>query len=203
MDELTAQLDNLVVGKKQDKRIIHTFSQLDTELSISDYNMSGYFHKVCDVVVDDDQHLNGKKKRKTEIKFSFCIDNEEWKNHTEWIYIFTCDDKIMKIGGTRTGLAGRCASYLCGRPEFRKNGTCSTTNYILYASILNLLKDNRKVEMYAKKLNKYKIRVCEFEIDLEMDVQVFHAFETKMLEKYKEQSGKYPILSSNSDKRFT
>jgi hypothetical protein len=57
--------------------------------------------------------------------------------------------------------------------------------------------------MYAKKLNKCTISVCEFEIDLDMDVQVFHAFETKMLERYKEQAGKYPILSSNSDKRFT
>lgn len=203
MDDLIAGVQNLSFGEKKNKRVVQDFSQLEPELFFGDFKMSSFFHKVCDVIIDDETNLMGNKKRKTEIKFNSCIDSDEWKNHTEWIYIFTCDDKIMKIGGTRTGLAGRCASYLCGRPEFRKSGTCSTTNYVVYASILNLLKDNHKVEMYAKKLNKCTVRVCEFEIDLEMEVQVFHAFETKMLESYKEQAGKYPILSSNSDKRFT
>jgi hypothetical protein len=39
---------------------------------------------------------------------------DDFKEKKEWIYLFLINKRIVKIGGTRTGLSGRCASYLCG-----------------------------------------------------------------------------------------
>jgi hypothetical protein len=189
-------------SSSKDKRCITSIDQIKTHIKIKDFSMSSCFTKVAEVKIDNELNSKGTKARLTDIKFSPCIDIEEWKEHAEWIYIITCDEYIIKIGGTRTGLHGRTGSYLCGRPEYRKNGTCSTTNYTVYQSILNLLIAGHEVAMYAKKLKRYSIKAEEFDMTFEVPVQVFHAFETKVLEAYKKQQGKYPFLSNNKDKRF-
>lgn len=146
------------LNQQEDKRCLQDMNGLDDALQIQDFHMFHHFKKVCNVVIDDDVSANGKKSRKTEIKFAPTIPEAEWKSYSEWIYILTCDDKIIKFGGTRTGLNGRACSYLCGRPQFRRAGTCSTTNYIVYMSTLNLLKRNHKVAMYAKQLERQRLR---------------------------------------------
>ena len=185
-----ANVANVVIDKddKANKRCIEKFEQLDNEQYLKDFSMHCHFHKVADIDIDVDLNTKGKKKRRTDIIFRNVIPESEWNEHKEWIYIITCDSKVIKIGGTRTGLKGRTQSYLCGRPEFRKTGTCSTTNYTLYVSILNLLKKGHHIEMFAKKLDTYKVKAQEFGFDIDMDVQVFHAFESKMLEQYKKET---------------
>jgi len=207
MDEITSKLSKVQINEeaRADKRCVDSFCKLDDEIDIGSFVLSSYFTSVCDVMLDKEMNVKtGKKKRKTDIVFRPNIEVELWESHTEWIYVITCDSKIMKIGGTRTGLKARTQSYLCGRPEYRKNGTCSTTNYTLYTSILNLLREGCKVEMFARQLRSYTVTINDFGFeDIEMPVQIYHAFESKVLEAYKKQTGHYPILSNNCDKRFT
>ena len=202
MESLTAALADLNFEKvnggldKNDKRCVASFEQLENELEIDDFSFKDDFIKVGDVFLDKDE------KRKTAIQFTPVIDKELWREHCEWVYIFTCNQKIIKIGGTRTGLLKRTQSYLCGTPENRKRGTCSTTNYTLYKSFQTLIECGHKIEMYGRKLKEHKVEVSDFGMKLCIAVQTFHVFETKMLEEYKKQKGAYPILSSNADKRF-
>jgi len=181
---------------EEDKRCVTTIESIVPTIQFETFVESKYFTKVCDVVEDVET-------RKTKIRFDPVISKDEWKKHSEWIYVITCDNLVVKIGGTRTGLLGRTQSYLCGRPEFRKKGTCSTTNYVLYTSLLALVEKGHKVEMYAKKLKPYVINVSEFEQEVvDVPVQIYHVFETKMMESFKKQFGNYPVLSANCDKRF-
>lgn len=189
---MTDALANLSI----DNRCVTSMEHVD-ELLIDEFTHNSAFIKVCDVVVDVNE------KRKTSILFAPVIDKEEWKEHCEWVYAFTCDKRILKIGGTRTGLLKRTQSYLCGRPEYRAKGTCSTTNYVIYKSFHTLLGAGHAIEMWARRLQPHIIDVEDFGMRLTIPVQTFHVFETKMLEEYKKQKGKYPVLSSNADKRFT
>jgi hypothetical protein len=177
-----------------DRKCLLNLDNLD-ELIIDDFVHKDLFIKVCDVCIDN-------TKRKTSIEFVPTIPKELWEKHSEWVYIFTCDKNIVKIGGTRTGLKNRTQSYLCGRPEFRKKGTCSTTNYIIYKSFNTLLSLGHSIEMWACSLKEYMIDVENFGMTLQVPVQTYHVFEAKMLELYKNQKGHFPVLSSNADRRF-
>ncbi|QIG60145.1 hypothetical protein [Dishui Lake large algae virus 1] len=179
---------------ENDKKCLFNLDNLN-ELKIDDFIHKDLFIKVCDV-------LNDNTKRKTSIQFVPVISKELWNNHSEWVYIFTCDKNIVKIGGTRTGLKNRTQSYLCGRPEFRKKGTCSTTNYIIYNSFNKLLGLGHTIEMWACSLKEYMIDVENFGMKLQVPVQTYHVFEAKMLELYKKQKGHFPVLSNNADHRF-
>ena len=72
------------------------------------------------------------------------------------VYVLCINGKILKIGCTITDFAARVQSYNCGKKAFRASGTCSTTNYFILQSILNI---NRAVTVYAyfPKLMKYDI----------------------------------------------
>jgi len=68
-----------------------------------------YFNKVASVYLDNDFVFDKnkniyRKKRKTNIKFIKEISKQEFDIKQEWLYIFTINDIIVKIGGTRTGL---------------------------------------------------------------------------------------------------
>lgn len=72
------------------------------------------------------------------------------------VYALCIGGKIFKIGCTITDFASRVQSYNCGKKAFRASGTCSTTNYFILQSILNI---NRPVAVYAHfpKLMQYNI----------------------------------------------
>lgn len=65
-----------------------------------------------------------------------------FSNKFEWIYIFTINDHIVKIEGTRTCLKDRCISYLCGHhtTDRGKSGKCSGTNAYIYNTFYFYLK---------------------------------------------------------------
>lgn len=72
------------------------------------------------------------------------------------VYVFCIAGKILKIGNTITTISARVQSYNCGKQAFRNNGTCSTTNYFILQSLLNI---NTVVKVYAyfPKMVKYNI----------------------------------------------
>ncbi|MCQ2980983.1 GIY-YIG nuclease family protein, partial [Helicobacter pylori] len=73
------------------------------------------------------------------------IDEKNMKNE-RLVYVFVIQGKIFKIGHSITPIMKRVQSYNCGKVEYRKNGTCSTTNYFVLQS---LLKINKIVQVYA------------------------------------------------------
>lgn len=69
------------------------------------------------------------------------------------VYIFTINGDIFKIGHTIKSLKLRIQSYNCGKKEYRKRGTCSTTNYKILQSFLNY---NQPIEVYIYECPKIK-----------------------------------------------
>ena len=63
-----------------------------------------------------------------------------------FVYVFVVNEKIFKIGQSTTNIIKRIQSYNCGKAQYRKNGTCGTTNYFVLQSLLNL---NLEVFVYA------------------------------------------------------
>ena len=136
--------------------------------------------------------------------FIQVIDKENFEANDEWLYIFTINNRIVKIGGTRTGLKGRTSSYLCGHhvKERGKSGDCSKTNGYIYNTFEFYLKQECNIEMYG-----YKIPQTTFTIDIldrktKIQAQTFHAYETSYLENYKKKYNRYPILNDNCDPNY-
>ena len=128
-------------------------------------------------------------KEKTEIMFKPVIEKSKWNSKAEWIYIFLMDNKIIKIGGTRTGLSGRCGSYLCGQhvPERGKSGDCSKTNAYIYNSFVFYLKNNYKIEMYGYELPHSFLKWI-FLVKLpKLKRRHFMLLKVRCLEEYKER----------------
>ena len=171
----------------------------------TNYNRKEYFTHVVNCVLDNDVNTSGKKvgqkRRNTLLKFVSVITNKEFADKNEWLYIFTIDDYIVKIGGTRTGIKDRCASYLCGHHivERGKSGGCSNTNAFIYNTFEHYLREGHIIKMYGYKLplNEYNINI--FDKDTIVKSQTFHVYESTFLEDYKEIYGEYPILSNNCD----
>ena len=177
---------------------------LDKTIPLENYDKLKYFTKVANIVLDNEIDAKNKKRRQTLIKFDNVIDNEEFNRNCEWLYLFVINGRIVKIGGTRTGLKGRAASYLCGHHirENGKSGDCSKTNGFIYNTFCFYLEQGCKIEMYG-----YKLPVCKKEIDIDGElfteiVQSYHLFESKFLNDYKKRYRDYPFLSDNADPKF-
>jgi len=111
------------------------------------------------------------------------------------------NDMIVKIGGTRTGLKGRVASYLCGHhiEERGKSGNCSKTNAFIYNTLVFYLNLGCKIQMYGYELPKTEITIEIFGKKIKITAQTYHAYESTFLEDYKKNYNEYPILSDNCD----
>jgi len=87
-------------------------------IPFEEYKRKNVFSLIANVILDNELCISGKKKgkkkRNTLICFNPTIPIEEFNKKTEWLYLLTINDRIVKIGGTRVGLKGRTASYLCG-----------------------------------------------------------------------------------------
>lgn len=170
------------------------------------YEQKHLFIKVADVILDEEIHKSDKniKKRKTLIQFVPTILPTIFNNSDEWIYIFTVNARIVKIGGTRTGLKGRVSSYLCGHhiTERGKSGDCSKTNAFIYNTFNFYLKNEYKIEMFGYKLPKLNVKVEILGEEHILTAQVYHKYESIFLEKFKKKYGEYPCLSDNSDPEY-
>jgi hypothetical protein len=174
-------------------------------ISFEEYNRREYFIPIADINLDNEifttEKKQGQKKRNTLIQFIPKISNEEFNKKNEWLYLFTINGRIVKIGGTRTGLKGRVSSYLCGHhiEERGKSGDCSKTNGFIYNTFEFYLQLGCKIEMYGYELPKTQITIEIFGIEKIITAQTFHAYESTFLEDYKKIYNEYPLLSDNCD----
>jgi hypothetical protein len=180
---------------------------LSKELDISDFNLSRYFNHVADVTLDSSC------KRKTSIKFEKTVDNVLWKQKLEWLYIFTItdskcvslrskrrrveEDKIVKIGGTRNGLLGRTNGYLSGHYT-----SSSSTNSNIYKIFNNYLQSGHSIKMYGYNIPRTIVKADVFGTSMDIIPQTFHSYESMALQRYMDQSGSFPCLSSNCDPEY-
>lgn len=174
-------------------------------VSIQEYNRKDYFIPIADIVLDVELFTSGKKlgtkKRNTLIQFVPKISDEDFAKKTEWLYLLVINGQIVKIGGTRTGLKGRVASYLCGHhiEERGKSGDCSKTNGFIYNTFEFYLSHGCKIEMYGYELPKTEFTIEIFGKPTKITAQTYHAYESTFLEDYKKMYNEYPLLSDNCD----
>ena len=177
----------------------------DKSISFEDYNRKDHFIPIADIVLDSELFTSGikqgTKKRNTLIQFVPTISTEAFNKKTEWLYLFVINGMIVKIGGTRTGLKGRVASYLCGHhiEERGKSGDCSKTNGFIYNTFEFYLNLGCKIQMYGYELPKTEISIEIFGKETKITAQTYHAYESTFLEDYKKNYNEYPILSDNCD----
>lgn len=168
------------------------------------YEFGTQFTKVANIVLDNELNDLGVKRRKTVIRFAPTIPIADFKKKAEWIYIFTIDGRIVKIGGTRTGLQGRCGSYLCGHciPERGGSRDCSKTNGYIYNTFEFYLQQGCNIEMYGFMVPRAEIQLNVFGRAINDVAQVFHIYESVALSEFKRKVGFNPFLSDNSDPTY-
>jgi len=143
------------------------------------------------------------KKKPCGYDFRYVSQKSEQKDKSSgWVYLITINDKIVKIGGTKTSLKARFGSYSAGTRKNRKSGTCSTTNYIVsecFRKVFEQSKDN-KIMIYGAPIDtpKVSIQVLGSQVCLsEMKIDLYTEFETRYIQEYIEQFKSSPILSFN------
>lgn len=177
--------------------LIKEYGLLKDHLSVPKMCKNSTFIHVADIIKDNSV------KRQTEIHFKPKIPMKNWKDKSEWIYIFTMSaprtksNKIVKIGGTRNGLAGRTGSYLSGHYT-----GCSSTNAYIYNTFKHYISKGHKIKMFGYNIPRLEIKADVFGKDILIQPQIFHSYESVALEMYKEQNGRYPILSNNCDPEY-
>jgi hypothetical protein len=118
--------------------------------------------------------------------------------------MFTVNDKIVKIGGTRTGLKGRASSYLCGHhvPQRGKSGKCSVTNGFIYNTFDFYARHGHEIKMYGYMLPECRVPVTILDEATYVEAQTYHAYEAKFLNEYKKIKGAYPSLRDKADQNY-
>ncbi len=176
----------------------------DNNIIFNEYDNKKYFKKVADVILDNELDSYGKKKRNTYFKFCSVISKTEFEEKKEWLYLITVNNRIVKIGGTRTGLKERCNSYLCGHHtrENKKSGYCSNTNAFVYNTIYFYLILGFSVKLYGYQLPLKEIQENILGEKIKILIQTFHSYESVFLKSYKNKYNNYPILNNNSDPRY-
>lgn len=146
------------------------------ELFIDDF--SGEFEYVANVFLDSSSE------RKTVIRFESVVSKDKWMKKNRILYIFTMNDRVVKIGETRSSLKNRCASYLCGHHTMHrgKSGKCSETNAYIYNTFEYYLLNGVEIKMYSL---------------LIPDDTTNHEFEGKYIQRYKSMTTHLPLLCNN------
>jgi hypothetical protein len=168
----------------------------EKELKLCDFTLSSNFKHVANVI-----RTPPEARRNTVITFNPIVPKNEWNDGGQWIYIFTIDGFVVKIGGTRTGLKDRTGSYLCGHHTIDRGGSgkCSVTNAYIYNTFDHYVERGCDIQMHGFKIPQSTIMIPVWGKDTEVVPQVYTAYETGALEAYKNAIGHYPALSDNSD----
>lgn len=175
---------------------------IEKTILLADYNRKEHFIPVADIVLDCEVGSGGgKKRRNTLIQFVPLISQEAYSRKAEWLYLLVINDRIVKIGGTRTGIKNRVSSYLCGHyiQERGKSGDCSKTNGFIYNTFEFYLNLGCKIQMFGYELPRTEVSIEIFGVETKIVAQTYHAYESSFMEDYKKNYREYPILSDNCD----
>lgn len=156
--------------------IILSEKDMINQMNFHEFKYKDKFHLLCDLVPEMD-------KERIVIKnpTSNLIDRKGI------LYLFVLNDKLIKVGSSTVSFAERVSSYNCGRKAFRKNGTCSTTNYLVLQTLLNI---NKIVKVYSYFPEEIELDVWGEKETISLPTK---RFEKKILTELKDR-GKLPIL---------
>ena len=158
--------------------------------------------------------LDTSSRRQTTIDVVFISDSQksQWIKISENIYMITRNGKVMKIGGTRTGMAARWISYKCGHcvpQRMKKSGTpfpgkMSVTNAHLYHTIEKdlLSEEPGNWSFWSWTLPETLVEVVILGEPTTVVAQTYHAYESKCIRKFTEVAGHIPQLCNNSDPSY-
>lgn len=179
-------------------------------ISFDEFNLScgEVFKPGATLFLDNDRKKNGEKKCHTIIKAT--PDDPNWNQETEIIYAIVRDGKIMKLGGTRTGMVQRWNSYKCGHcvpQRTKKDGTpypgkMSVTNAHLYHTIEDGLLRGEDWKFYIWKLPSVQVTVDILGTPTTVIAQTYHAYESKIMQKFSQTAGALPLLCNNADPHY-
>ena len=122
----------------------------------------------------------------------------KYNENRELIYIISIDGKVAKIGGTYVGMKGRHQSYNCGTRKARKKGTCSVTNFNITETQYASIQEGKKVEWYVYEVPLAESTISVWGEEMVYNAKTYYKYESALCEKYKQLTGHFPILSSNS-----
>ena len=221
MDTIINNMSNLTITDISNNPDVNTIYQddktknwiklinINKTTDFAKYHRKDSFKLVANIKLDNEIHAKGKNKgrkvRNTLILFEPTIDIDEFNEETtEWIYILTINNRIVKIGGTRTGLKNRVGSYLCGHhiKERGKSGSCSNTNAYIYNTFVFYAKLNCNIKMYGLKLPKTEVEIDILNNKIKVIAQTYHAYETIYMTDYKDKFGNVPFLCDNCDPNY-
>ena len=178
--------------------------ELDKTINFDAFPQKEHFVHIADVTLDTEINNNGKskgeKKRNTLIKLD-NFNKELIDKKKEWLYIIAINNRIVKIGGTRSGIKERFGSYLCGHhiTERNKSGKASETNKYVYNTLYFYLEQGCDVKLYGYELPDEEITRIVFGKEIKIRVQTYHSYESVLIDEFKKQNGFIPFLCDNSD----
>jgi hypothetical protein len=123
---------------------------------------------------------------------------DSYKTYKECVYILTVNGKVVKIGGTYTGMAKRHQSYNCGTRKARSKGTCSVTNYHITEAQYAAICDGKQVEWYVYDVPAQEVEVRIWKTEKVVTPKLYTFYEADLCAMYKDITGHRPILSKNA-----
>tara|TARA_R110000868_G_scaffold60328_1_gene184472 strand:- start:3173 stop:3808 length:636 start_codon:yes stop_codon:yes gene_type:complete len=123
---------------------------------------------------------------------------DSYNQYKECVYILTINRKIVKIGGTYTGMKKRHSSYNCGTRKARKKGTCSVTNYHITEAQYAAISEGKLVEWYVYDIPPEPVTRKIWNKTRTVFPKFYTFFETDLCGIYVEITGHRPLLSKNA-----
>ena len=162
------------------------------ELSIDIFLKYG-FYKICDAGLKPEYRFRDNPEVNP-IQYNVVRGLEEkYESYRELIYAIVIDGKIVKIGGTYTGMKKRHGSYNCGTRKARAKGTCSVTNFDITEYQFTALRQGKTVEWYV-----FDVPLAEATINLPWGEEItynaktYMKYEYSLSHKYAELRGAVP-----------
>ena len=165
------------------------------ELSIDIFLKYG-FYKICDAGLKPEYRFRDNPEVNP-IQYNVVKGLEEkYESYRELIYAIVIDGKIVKIGGTYTGMKKRHGSYNCGTRKARAKGTCSVTNFDITEYQFTALVQGKTVEWYV-----FDVPLAETTVNLpwgdeiSYNAKTYMKYESSLSHKYAALKGAVPPLN--------
>ena len=165
------------------------------ELSVELFLEYG-FYKICDAGLKPEYRFRDNPEVNP-IQYNVVRGLEEkYESYRELIYAIVIDGKIVKIGGTYTGMKKRHGSYNCGTRKARAKGTCSVTNFDITEYQFTALRQGKTVEWYV-----FDVPLAEATINLPWGEEItynaktYMKYESSLTHKYAALKGAVPPLN--------
>ena len=165
------------------------------ELSIDIFLKYG-FYKICDAGLKPEYRFRDNPEVNP-IQYNVVKGLEEkYDSYRELIYAIVIDGKIVKIGGTYTGMKKRHGSYNCGTRKARAKGTCSVTNFDITEYQFTALRQGKTVEWYV-----FDVPLAETTVNLpwgdeiSYNAKTYLKYESSLTHKYAALKGAVPPLN--------